>query len=132
MRRAARLGIAERCRIRGHVADPSEVQAAYDAADIFCLPSRSEGLPRAMVEALAAGLPSVGSAAGGIPELLNSDQIVESPTGGALAECIVALLQEPDSYEQVSRAGLLTAESIRRSTRPDVLEEFLDQVLDQP
>jgi glycosyltransferase involved in cell wall biosynthesis len=128
-RRATELGIGERCRVRGHVADTSVVQAAYDAADVFCLPSRSEGLPRAMIEAMATGLPSVGSAAGGIPALLPPEQVVAAPTGAALADAVLRLLEDPGAYERASVAALTAAEDVRRSTRPEVLGDFLSTVL---
>ncbi|MGC4110500.1 MAG: glycosyltransferase [Nocardioides sp.] len=129
--RAAQLGIADRCRIRGHVSDPDELRSAYDEADVFCLPSRSEGLPRAVVEALAVGLPAVGSAAGGIPELLDAAQVVATPTADRLAAAVLALVEEPGAYERASRAALVTADRICLSTRPEVLEQFLDRVLGQ-
>jgi glycosyltransferase involved in cell wall biosynthesis len=128
-RRAAELGIAERCRVRGHVADLSDVQTAYAAADVFCLPSRSEGLPRAMIEAMATGLPCVGSDAGGIPALLPPAQVVVGPNGSNLADAVLRLLQEPGVYERASTEALRTAEEVRRSTRPELLRDFLSTVL---
>ncbi|GAA5135725.1 glycosyltransferase family 4 protein [Thalassotalea piscium] len=50
-----------------------QVLSYLQHAEVFVLPSRTEGLPRAMIEAMAQGLPCVGSVAGGIPELLAPD-----------------------------------------------------------
>ena len=49
-----------------------QVMAELDDANLFVLASRTEGLPRAVIEAMARGLPCVGTRVGGIPELLDS------------------------------------------------------------
>lgn len=46
-----------------------------DKIDIYCQPSRTEGLPRSLIEAMSRGCPAVGSSVGGIPELLSSHYI---------------------------------------------------------
>src|SRR5690606_35953689 len=43
-----------------------------DNIEIYCQPSRTEGLPRSLIEAMSRGCPAVGSNVGGIPELLSS------------------------------------------------------------
>lgn len=71
LRRAAAAGVPERVTLLGR--QPSEVVAAWmRAADVFCLPSYSEGCPNAIVEALACGRPVVATAVGGIPELVRN------------------------------------------------------------
>ncbi len=69
-RRGRDLGLENRVRFCGALPGPAAVRAELDAADVFVLPSRQEGLPRALVEAMARALPCVGSSIGGIPELL--------------------------------------------------------------
>jgi glycosyltransferase involved in cell wall biosynthesis len=69
--------------LKGRVSLPgatSEVEAEYAAAHLFCLPSRWEGFPNALAEALAHGLPAVGFAdCAGVPDL------IEAGRNGALA-----------------------------------------------
>lgn len=60
-------GRGERIRFAGHVA-PADVPLWLAAADVFCLPSRSEGMPVSVMEALAAGRPVVATSVGGIPQ----------------------------------------------------------------
>lgn len=55
-----------------------EVIKWLDTIDIYIQPSMTEGLPRALIEAMSRGLPSIGSDAGGIPELLNNLCIVDN------------------------------------------------------
>jgi glycosyltransferase involved in cell wall biosynthesis len=76
--------------------------------DVFVLPSLWEGLPIALLEAMAAGLPVVATAVGGTPEV-----VVEGETGflvpprdpEALAEAILRLLREPDLRRRMGEAG---------------------------
>ena len=67
--RLAKAGVSERVRFLGR--QPSAVVADWMcAADVFCLPSHSEGCPNVVVEALACGRPVVATRVGGIPELV--------------------------------------------------------------
>jgi glycosyltransferase involved in cell wall biosynthesis len=67
---AAAAGIADRLVMLGRMKSP-EVADWMRTADIFCLPSHSEGCPNVLVEALACGRPIVATNVGGIPELVN-------------------------------------------------------------
>ena len=86
---AGQLGIADRVQFLG-ARPPRQVAAWLNAADAFCLPSESEGLPNVVIEALACGRTVVGSDAGGIPELLAGETGIVVPRGdaGALAEAL--------------------------------------------
>ena len=65
--RATALGIAERVRFAGHVADPREI---YAAADVLLLTSRYEGTPLTVLEAMASGVPVVAPKLDGLEEIL--------------------------------------------------------------
>ena len=93
---AARLGVADRVRFLGPVAN-ADLPTLYRAADAVVMPSISEGLANAWVEALACGTPIVISDAGGAAELVTSDvagQIVER-TPDAIAAAVRTLLAAP-------------------------------------
>ncbi len=94
-RRAAELGLAERVRWLGFRRDVQRVLAASDA---FVLPSRFEAFPTALLEAMAAGLPVIASAVGGVPEILGEPPCgIALPPGSAeaLADALASLLDEP-------------------------------------
>jgi glycosyltransferase involved in cell wall biosynthesis len=83
------------------------------------LPSRTEGLPRVIVEAMARALPCVASNVGGIPELLHPEDMVASNDPGALAAKIKQVLTSPARLNEMSIRNLAKAQEFR----PHVLEE---------
>jgi glycosyltransferase involved in cell wall biosynthesis len=104
-----RLGIAEHVRFRGQLSVGSAVRDEFDRADLFVLPSHQEGLPRAMVEAMARGLPCIGSTVGGIPELLAAEDMVPPGDAAALAERFTTVLRDPARRDRMSARNLETA-----------------------
>ncbi|WP_448382808.1 glycosyltransferase [Desulfosoma sp.] len=92
---ARQAGVADRIKFIGNVSTAAEVRKYLDAADLFVLPSRMEGLPRALVEAMARGLPCIGTAIGGIPELLEEVALVPVNNPNLLADKISTFLSTP-------------------------------------
>jgi glycosyltransferase involved in cell wall biosynthesis len=93
--RAAALGIAERIHLLGFREDIPDILAA---ADVFAMPSLSEGLPLALVEAMSFGLPVVITRVGGIPEVVTDDvdALLVSPSDSdVLAHALRRLLDDP-------------------------------------
>ena len=89
---ARALGITESVRFLGY---RSDVESILHAADICVVPSRSEGLSLAAIEAMASGLPVVASRVGGIPEVVEDGTtglLVEAENPTALAGAINRLL----------------------------------------
>jgi glycosyltransferase involved in cell wall biosynthesis len=75
-----------------------QVPQQMGRADIFVLPSRSEGLPLVLIEAGAAGLPIVATTVGGVPEILNDHEtalLIPPDDPVALAEALKKLLVDP-------------------------------------
>jgi glycosyltransferase involved in cell wall biosynthesis len=95
----ARLGLQEVVLMPGNLPDLQEI---FGSADLFVLPSLWEGLPLILLEALAAGLPVVGSRIPGIEEVVGSGE--------------VGLLCQPGSAEDLARAlSALLRDAERRS-----------------
>jgi glycosyltransferase involved in cell wall biosynthesis len=91
----AQLGLESRVRFLGIRADVADILRASDA---FVLSSRWEGNPMSVMEAMAAGLPVVSTAVGGVPELVRDGEtglLVPSEDTGALAQAIQALVDDP-------------------------------------
>lgn len=108
---AVDAGIGSRVHLLGFRSDAPDVIAA---GDLFVMPSLSEGLPLALVEAMATGLPIVASDVGGIPEVVEGDTeavLVPAASPPALAAAIRSLLGDP------ARRAALGAAAKRRAFR---------------
>jgi glycosyltransferase involved in cell wall biosynthesis len=91
---ATSKGIDDRITITG---DLPNAYRYLPGLDIFIMPSRSEGLPIAMLEAMATGLASIGSSVGGIPEALGDDGLVIK--SNSVIEIVTSLKQLIDIGE---------------------------------
>jgi glycosyltransferase involved in cell wall biosynthesis len=99
------LGLDKRIHFAGYQPDPAPFLAAMD---IFALTSRSEGMPLAVLEAWAAGLPVVASRVGGMPELIEDGHtgvLFDYPDQGALVSHLQRLLCDRVRAERIGRAG---------------------------
>ncbi|MFC7550579.1 glycosyltransferase family 4 protein [Plantactinospora sp. GCM10030261] len=103
---AARLGVSDQVTFAGHLPAGEAVRRQLDAADMFVMPSRAEGIPNAMVEAMARGLPAIGSHVGGIPEVLPTRYLVPPDNVPALATAIDRLITDPELMATASAANL--------------------------
>jgi glycosyltransferase involved in cell wall biosynthesis len=91
--RATTLGLAHDVRFLGQL-DQHGVRRALDDGDLFVLPSLTEGLPRALLEAMARALPAIATNVGGVPELVPPACLVPPRNATALARRIDALIDD--------------------------------------
>ncbi len=106
-RLAIELGLADRIEFSGEL--PPEAMPAFLAnADLFILPSFSEGRSNALLEAMASGLPAVASAIDGVTELIEDDRTGRLfPPGDdeVLAAILLALLQDAPALSRLGAAA---------------------------
>jgi glycosyltransferase involved in cell wall biosynthesis len=88
---ADEVGLGRAVEFAGQM-DRDGVRRSLDAADLFVLPSLTEGLPRALLEAMARGVAAVASDVGGIPELLAPEYLVPPGQPQPLADAIHGLM----------------------------------------
>lgn len=108
---AARLGIGGTARFVGRV---DNVPEFLRAADLFVLPSLQEGMPNALLEAMACGLPAVASRIGGVVDVANNrEEAILVPPGdpASLAGGIATVLSDPDLRERLSRGAVRRIDS---------------------
>lgn len=102
-------GLIDRVRFMGVRADIPQI---LNASDIFVLSSRYEGNPMSVMEAMAAGLPVISTAVGGVPELVEdgiSGILVPPEDPTALKQAIQKLIEAPDVRQQMGKRARETA-----------------------
>lgn len=105
-----RLGLGSNVSFAGYRPDASRLMPAFD---VFCLPSRFEGMPVSLLEAMALGLPSVATAVGGVAEVATDgeDALVVPPDDpDALASALADLLRDPDRRRALGERARTTVE----------------------
>jgi glycosyltransferase involved in cell wall biosynthesis len=129
---ALELGLTDRVKFWGYVPHGPDLFKLYKDADIFVLPSLTEGLPNALLEAMAHSLPVVASAVGGIPGAVKDGVqgiLVEPGQPDLLADAISRLAENPDEVNQMRRAAFrkaqqFSAESLAERSRQLILQTF--------
>jgi colanic acid/amylovoran biosynthesis glycosyltransferase len=105
--RIAALGLGDHVRLLGPVGQ-DDIVGLLDDVDVFVLPSFSEGLPVALMEALAVGLPAVATAITGVPELIEdrvTGRLVTAARADLLADAIADLVDDPVLRARVQQEG---------------------------
>ena len=125
------LGLSACVRFTGRLPAGEGVRKELDAADVFVMPSLTEGLPRAMVEAMARGLPCVGSTVGGIPELLPAEDLVPPSDAAALAAKLVDVLDDPARLTRMSARNLETSRQYAASIQEERRRAFYRELRDR-
>ena len=101
----SRLGLSDSVKLLGAWDNVSPVLAS---ADIFVLPSRWEGLSRALMEAMAAGIPVIATHVDGINDLVTNDAhglLVPAQDPERLENSILQLLRDPEMMKRLGSAG---------------------------
>ncbi len=122
------LGLGSRFELLGFRPDAVEVMSAFD---VFCLPSRHEGLPISLMEALALGLPIVATRAGGVEELLTDGReavLVPPAVPDRLADALIAVLQNDERRAEMARASYARGDGIGVERTVDEIETIYREV----
>jgi phosphatidylinositol alpha-1,6-mannosyltransferase len=125
---ATTLGIAGRIEFRGEIPSGRPIFEFLDSIDLFAMPSRAEGLPRALVEAMSRGCPCIASAVGGIPELLEATDLVPPNSPKKLAELILQVAADPDRLLAMSARNLAKAAQFNPQTLNESRRAFVEEV----
>jgi len=110
-----KLGINNKVKFIGKIPAGRAIIEQLNWSDLFILPSFTEGMPRALIEAMARGLPCIATSVGGIPELLPNMALVPKGQIGILADKICDLLRQPELMEYLALMNVKKAEEIESS-----------------
>ncbi len=127
---AGDLGIGGRVTLAGTTAD---VATEYCDADLFCLPSRWEGFPNALAEAMAHGLPAVGyQECAGVNELIvpgrNGALAGGNGDPGTLADALATLMSDDDARSRLGGEARRLADAYEPGRIIDAWESLLHRV----
>lgn len=111
---ALRLGLSKRVVFLGRLSR-DEVLSEMRRCDLYVQPSLTEGLPRAVIEAMATAAPVIGSNVGGLPELLPPEDMVPPGNVSALAALMQAVLETPQRLSAMSAYSLSLAQDYEAS-----------------
>lgn len=139
-----------RLKVQGYFPDPENLRALTDGSDrveilpavplpqtlermsqatIFALPSRCEGLPRVIIEAMGAGVPVIGSDVGGIPSLIKDGEngfVIPAGNVDRLETRLRELLSDPVLRERLGKQAFTTIHS--EMSEATYVKEFADMV----
>ncbi|HYE73815.1 MAG TPA: glycosyltransferase family 4 protein [Blastocatellia bacterium] len=125
---ATTLGVNGQVTLIGQI---DNVPVHYAAADLFVLPSLSEGSPNALLEAMAVGLPIVATAVGGIPEMVSHEKqalLTSSRKPQAMAEAIFRLLTNQSLARELAANARL---AVRTHHLPEAYDHALAEIYHQ-
>ena len=130
--RVAALGLLDRVRMPGFRPDGRRLLAAMD---VFLMTSQFEGLPIALLEAMALGKPVVSTRVGGVPEVLATDRAGLLAPVGAIDELSDCVLQLLDDAKRRARMGAVAAAHVEShyhvKHRVRIIENLYKEVLEE-
>jgi D-inositol-3-phosphate glycosyltransferase len=105
-----------------------DVAMAFACLDVFVMASLSETMGMVTVEAMASGVPVIGTSSGGTPELLDhgrAGMLFEPANDLALADCLVNLLENPERREALSREAMQRTTLYSHERQCQLFEELV-------
>jgi len=111
----------------GYLEKTSDIVDFYSALDVFVITSKAENLPQTVVEAMACGVPTVGFAVGGIPEIVQPGCTgLLGPVGDChlLAQHIDSLIEWPEGRKQMGVESRKLA--VREFNEEQQVQQYLE------
>lgn len=127
--RAEELGVRERVKLLGFRKDIAEL---HKMADIFVFPSLQEGLPVALMEAMASGLPIVASRIRGNEDLIQNNRggyLVKAQDSKQLAEAISKMIKDPEQRDKMEKRNLEIIKHYGQNAVLQKMKEFFNEIV---
>lgn len=122
-------GLTEKVKFRGKLSQKEVVELLH-SSDLFCFPtSASEGFPKVVIEALAAGLPVISTRVSVIPQLLERGGgiLMNSRDPKELADAVIDIFSDREKYAEMSRRAKETARGFTLENWRDRIDLFLQR-----
>lgn len=133
LRKEARsCGVEGQVKIVGSLTH-QEIFRWMDGLDIYCQPSKQEGLPRAMIEAMSRGLPCMGGRAGGIPEIVGEEWIFNhgSHAMDEICEILGRIADSPDLMHRLAEENYREAKRYKKDVLEERRRQFFEEFLEK-
>ena len=124
---ARQYGVVDQVHFHGMIAH-SDVVMFLDDIDLYIQPSKTEGLPRALIEAMSRGCPALGSRAASIPELLEEKYIFKKGNYNHIARTIKEL--DIDTLKQQAERNFHFAKRYEKTILDARRNEFMERFID--
>lgn len=108
-RMAEEFGISKLVHFVGFLASKEQIRQTLLKSDLFLFPTKAEGLPRVVIEAMAVGLPCLSTPVNGIPELLENKYLFDPLDVDGFVQKIIDLFQNPKEMEEMSLQNIMKA-----------------------
>lgn len=129
---AASLKLENRVQFAGLVSH-DKLPSLMAASDIFCRPSRSEGMGNAFVEAMAVGLPTIGTKVGGIVDIIRDGEnglLIEPESPVAIADAVKRLLDHPELRAALTQHASQTVQTYDWDKLAARMDIFMKKILE--
>lgn len=124
---ACNLGIADRCEFLGWITGEDK-EKLFKRAGVYCLPSKNEGMPMSVLEAMAHGVPTIATPVGGVPQVIEdgaNGYLMPVDDEERLAELLCMLMDNPNLRAEIGAAG---RESVAYNFDIELIVERLCQI----
>lgn len=125
---AVDLGLQNNVNFAGTVKQ-DVIRKEFERTDLFVHASRAEGLPRAVIEAMAYGLPCIGSSVAGIPELLSPEAIVKPNDTNGLAEKMLRFIKDKQFAQKEANKNWEESKKYHNDILTDKRLSFYDELI---
>ena len=125
---AEELGVGDFVSFTGLLSSGNEVREQLINADIMVFPTKGEGLPRTIIEAMAVGLPVLSTSVNGIPELLDKEYLVDQQDAEAFANIAKNILLSDREYNRASALNYEKAREYENAILTKRRNQFYDKL----
>ena len=125
---ALNYNIADKVQFSGNVSK-TNIYRYLNESDLFVLASRTEGMPRVVIEAMSVGLPIVATKVGGIPEILEDKVLVEINNAQALADKILEIISNENLYNEQALRNFEESKSYSEKVLKNKRHDFYSYII---